>query len=64
MDYLDDLVTDLTNKLKAAKTEGCRHSWALKLVAAKWERGDYSGIIQAMTDEVKEALARQEMRAG
>lgn len=60
-DYSDDRVADFERKMRAAKTDDCRRSWAAKVVEAKHERGDF--MIQGpLPENVFQALVAQELR--
>jgi hypothetical protein len=55
-------MTDFTTKLRAARTLGCRIWLARQEVQARFERGDYSHILQTLDEVTKEALARALIR--
>ncbi len=44
--------------LKAARTEECALFHARRLVQMRFQRGDYSGVLQALSADVLEGMAR------
>jgi hypothetical protein len=44
--------------MKAARTVECRLFHARRLVQLRFERGDYSGVLQVMGADLLEAMAR------
>jgi hypothetical protein len=57
-----DPVDDLANKLKAAKYDGLKLSYARMLVKARFDRGDYVHVLQDLDGATLEALSRAAIR--
>jgi hypothetical protein len=51
-------IGDIERNMRSCRTKACSIYWARKLVQARFEAGEYP-MIQALTTEVKEYMARE-----